>query len=187
MGRPNMLDNTPGMVELVAELYAAGLNNREMLEQLPISDAATLRRWLKDERVQQHTATIMGERALRVRRKIDSEIDGRLENPVRLREMPVDTLLKIRKEYAPEVIHQAGEEAHEVMTRLYRAARKNPALANALNDLNFDDPDAPVAAASSEVIDADAEELPAIDVQAAVDAALEKKRKPEPPSDALEI
>lgn len=174
--RRNMLDNTPGLIELIAELYSAGLNNKEMLENLPISDPAALRKYLKDERVQAKTAEIMGERALRVRRKIDSEIDSRLSNPKRLRDMPADTLLKIRREYAPEVIHKAGEEAHEVMTRLFLAARKNPALANALNDLNMDDPSAPVAATSEEVI----EQEPEIDVQASVDAALEQVRNPDP-------
>lgn len=169
--RRNMLDTTPGLIELVAELYAAGLNNKEMLENLPISDPKSLRQYLKDERVQKAVAEIMGERAVRVRRKIDTEIDSRLSNPKRLRDMPVDSLLKIRKEYAPEVIHQAGEEAHEVMARLFMAARRNPALAQALNDLNFDNPSAPVAATSEEVLDAEAEEEP-IDVAAAVEAAL---------------
>ena len=175
--RRNMLDKTPGLIELVAELYAAGLNNKEMLENLPISDPAALRNYLKDERVQQKVAEIMGERALRVRRKIDSEIDSRLSNPKRLRDMPADTLLKIRREYAPEVIHQAGEEAHEVMARLFLAARKNPALAEALNDLNFDNPEV-IDSTSVEVVEEPEEG--AIDVAAAVEVALEQVRNPDP-------
>lgn len=176
--RANLLDTTPGLIDLVAELYAAGLNNREMLENLPISDTnhASLRKYLKDDRVQRKVAEIMGERALRVRRKIDSEIDSRLSNPKRLRDMPAETLLKIRREYAPEVIHQAGEEAHEVMARLYRAASKNPELAEALNDLNMEDPNAPVAATSEEVIEGE----PEIDVAASVEAALEQARNHDP-------
>jgi len=185
-----MLENTPGLRELVAEFYAAGFNNREMLEELPISDPVTLRKWLKDDGVQQIVQNIMGERAVRVRRKIDTEIDARLSNPKRLRDMPVDSLLKIRKEYAPEVIHQAGEEAHEVMSRLYRAARKNPELANALNALNFDDPDAPVAATSEEITPEG--HNPAINVEEAVAEALKNREKPAPAenyagADALDV
>lgn len=173
-GRPTLLDKQPGLIELVAELYAAGLKQSEILDELPISQAATLRNWLKDERVVVHVEEIMRERSKRIRRKVDGEIEKRLSDPKRLRNMPEESLLKIRKEMSSDFPDRGSTDAEHtrIIEQLYLEAANNPAAAELIQKLNLD-PEATITVTAEEI--EDAEEAPAeIDVNAVLQSALQE-------------
>lgn len=170
-GRPTLLDKQPGLIELVAELYAAGMKQSEILEELPISQAATLRSWLKDERVVIKVEEIMRERSMRIRRKVDGEIEKRLSDPNRLRNMPEESLLKIRKEMSADFPDRGSTDAEHVriVEALYLEAAENPAAAELIRKLNLDPSD--TITVSAEEVAPEDEELEEIDVDAVLKAA----------------
>lgn len=189
-GRPTLLDKQPGLIELVAELYSSGMNQDQMLENLPISTKAALRRWLKDERVVLQTEEIMRERSLRIRRKVDGELEKRLGDPNRLRHMPEESLLKIRKEMSSDFADRGASDAEHtrIIEQLYLAAANNPAAAELIAHLNLD-PDGTTTVTAEEVQDADvvddADEPPPIDVDAALAEAF--KETEDEPEGGLEL
>lgn len=79
----------------LVEAYVAGATRAEMLTVFSVS-APTLRRWLQDPRVVAEVNEAIQIRANGFVRKIDSEINARLDKHIR--HMPLDDLLKIRRE-----------------------------------------------------------------------------------------
>lgn len=82
--------------ESFARAYVSGASMRELAETYRIS-LPTCRSWVKDPRVQRLITDGMNERVNRLTRKIDSEIENRINGP-HMRNMGLDDLLKIRKE-----------------------------------------------------------------------------------------
>lgn len=157
-GRRSLLEDTPGLIDLVAELYASGMTHREMMEHLPITDRGALGRWLKDPRVQVATQKIMQERSIRIRRKVDGELEARVSDTNRLRQMPPETLLKIRKDLSSDFIEgTTGPEMHQTISDLWLLAATDPEAARILNKLNLmqDGDVKEIAAAVEEVEDAE--------------------------------
>jgi len=179
-GRPTLLDKQPGLIELVAELYAAGLKQQDILAELPVSDTQTLRNWLKDERVAAKVEEIMREKSMRIRRKVDGELEARVSDPNRLRQMPPETLLKIRSELSKDFPERGSSDAEKtrILEKLYLMAATNPAAAQLIGELNLD-PEDTVTVTAEEITDA--EEVEAIDVDAVLANAL---KEDEPPPDS---
>lgn len=175
-GPRTMLDRQEGLIEFVAELYASGMKQKDMIEELPISDRNTLSKWLKDERVTLKVEDILREKSLRIRRKVDAELEARVSDNNRLRQMPPETLLKIRAELSKDFPAREGTDAEHVriVEALYLKAASNPAAAELIRELNLD-PEGTITATGEEVTDAEVVEpddaLPAIDVDASLAAA----------------
>lgn len=184
-GRPTLLDKQPGLIELVAELYASGMKQGDILDNLPISDPQTLRNWLKDERVLVLVEEILRDKSIRIRRKIDGELEARVADPKRLRQMPPETLLKIRSELSKDFPDRRDSDAEHtrVVEQLYLMAATNPAAAELIAKLNLD-PDDTVTVTAEEIHEDDVE---AIDVDAVLAEALAKQEPPPDDDGALEI
>lgn len=80
----------------LAEAYVAGASVTELAETFGCT-RATVRKWLKDPRIQGAITQGMTERVNRLTRKIDTELENRIAGP-HLKHMPLDELLKIRRE-----------------------------------------------------------------------------------------
>lgn len=175
-GRPSLLDKQEGMIEFVAELYASGMTKAAMIEELPISDRATLNNWIKDERVSMKVEDILREKSLRIRRKVDAELEARVSDKRRLQMMPPETLLKIRSELSKDFPEKTASDAEHVkiIEQLYLLAATNEAAAELIQKLNLD-PEGTITATGEEVQDAEVVEEedvpPPIDVDAALAAA----------------
>jgi hypothetical protein len=176
-GPRTMLDRQEGLIEFVAELYASGMSQRDMIEELPISDRATLSKWIKDERVSLKVEEILREKSLRIRRKVDAELEARVSDKKRLQHMPPETLLKIRSELSKDFPERDGTDAEHVriVEALYLKAAHNPAAAELIRELNLD-PEGTITATGEEVTEAevvepDPDALPPIDVDASLAAA----------------
>mgnify|MGYP001053231998 CR=1 FL=1 len=187
-GRPTLLDKQPGLIELVAELYASGLKQKDILEEIPASDPQTLRNWLKDERVVQKVEEIIRERTLRIRRKIDGELEKRIADPNRIRQMPPESLLKIRDSMTKDLPPRSASDAEQtrIIEQLYLMASTDPAAAALIAKLNLD-PEGTVTVTAEEIVD-DAEEAPAaIDVETVLEAALQKQEDDIEPEEGLPL
>lgn len=180
-GPKTLLDRQEGLIEFVAELYASGMTLVDMIEQLPITDRATLRKWIADPRVSEKVEEILREKSLRIRRKVDAELEARVSDKRRLQMMPPETLLKIRAELSkdfPEVSSSDAEQ-NRIIDQLYLLAANNPAAAEVISQLNLD-PEGTVTATVEEVTEAevveepDPDAPPAIDVDNALKAAFAK-------------
>lgn len=183
-GRRSLLDRQEGLIELVAELYASGMTKKKMLEELPVTQNATLNNWLKDERVQSKVEEILREKSLRIRRKVDAELEARVSNKQRIQQMPPETLLKIRSELSKDFPENRTSDAEHtrIIEQLYLEAANNPAAAELIQKLNLD-PEGTITTTAEDVTDAEVEPddaLPAIDVDAALKAAFESEEQPEP-------
>jgi transposase len=131
-GRPSRL-NDPGFIDLFAALVVSGATNEEIAQQCEISDRS-VRNYKKDPRVKAAAIKLTEDRILRITRKVDSEIEQRLQHP---NEIPTDELIKLRKEYLPGFVRQqvdAQADAatiEEVMTEI----EDDPELAEKLREL----------------------------------------------------
>ena len=157
MGRPNRLDTTPGLRDLVAEMYATGMTRKAMAEQLETTDK-TLKRWLADPEVSVKVEALLRERIIRIRRQVDGELEARIGNKRRLSQMPEETLLKIRKELAADLpARQDASSAERAVEKLWLIAADNPEAAKILHMLGLDDSEA---SPTIELEDAEVVELP---------------------------
>ena len=165
-------------------MYAAGMTQKKMIEELPVSHPATLRNWLKDDRVQSKVEEILREKSLRIRRKVDAELEARVSNKQRIQQMPPETLLKIRAELSKDFPENRTSDAEHtrIIEQLYLEAANNPAAAELIQKLNLD-PDGTITTTAEDVTDAEEiepdESLPAIDVDATLQAALDSEEQPE--------
>lgn len=141
-GRKSYLDKIDGLRDLVAQLYVSGIKQDDMLAQLPISDKATLRNWLKDEGVMSRADKLIRERTLRIVRKVDSTLEARLLDDKQRGQMSTETLLKIRKELMPDIAAQApkGATVEAVMDFLWKRSATDERVAYVLDLMNQHDP-----------------------------------------------
>lgn len=141
-GQPNRLDTTPGLRDLVAEVYAAGMTRKAMSEHLNCTDK-TLKRWLADPEVSVKVEALLRERIIRIRRRVDGELEARIGNKRRLSQMPEETLLKIRKELAADLpVRTDASSAERAVEKLWLIAADNPEAAKILHMLGLDDGEA---------------------------------------------
>lgn len=132
-GRISRLDDSD-FAKSVAELYVRGVSHPEMAEELGCSKD-TIRVWIKDPRVQAHARRISIERVNRITRKIDGEMEARVELAG---DLDIKDLLSIRKEYLDRPLKiGAGEESDlgKVNNELAEAMDDDPAFAQRLFDM----------------------------------------------------
>lgn len=130
MARISKLAN-PEFAKAVAEAYVVGMTREEMADEFGChKDTITI--WNRDPRVQAHVSRLAQERVNRITRKVDKEIEARLQDA---EDMDTDTLLKIRKEFLHNVIKGAegsGANSAETVNETIKAVEENPDLAGAL-------------------------------------------------------
>lgn len=86
----------PNVAKAVAIAYIEGMSRQEMADEFGVKDLDTITAWCRDPRVKAHAAKFAQERVLRITRKVDSEMERRMQD---LKDMDVEQILKIRKEY----------------------------------------------------------------------------------------
>lgn len=130
MARISKLAN-PEFAKAVAEAYINGMSRAEMAEIFG-AHKDTITDWTRDPRVQAHAAHLAQERVLRITRKIDSEIEHRVEDAD---DMDTELLLKIRKEFLDRSLkidlNNAKDDAG-TMSDMIDALEANPELASQL-------------------------------------------------------
>lgn len=132
-GRKSQL-NDPDFARQIAELYVRGVSREEMAEELGCH-RDTISVWVKDPRVAAHARKIAVDRATRISRRIDSEMEGRLAY---ISTWEIDTILKVRKEYLDRPLKvAAGEDVDtaKATNELAEALDQNPDLAKQLAEL----------------------------------------------------
>lgn len=125
----------PEFARAVAQSYVNGDSREEMAEIFGVHKD-TISTWTRDPRVQAHTIKFATERVMRITRRIDSEIERRVED---LEEADIDTMLKIRKEYTERALKnlaQPGdnEQAKNVSDTI-EALESDPEMARELQRL----------------------------------------------------
>ena len=120
-GRPSVLDSTD-TVEEFAEAWAAGATRAELAEMFKVTKQ-TITKWTQRDDVKEAAKKIIGDRALKVKRKTDTQIENLLENP---EELTVDEILKIRKAFAPDVPQDATMTDEEMIAKAMALLDENP-------------------------------------------------------------
>lgn len=132
MARTSKLAN-PEFAKAVAEAYIDGMSRTEMAEIFG-AHKDTITDWTRDPRVQAHAARMAQERVLRITRRIDAEIENRLDN---IGDMDEELLIKLRKEFLDRSLkvdlNNAKDDAG-TMADAIDALENNPELAAQLKD-----------------------------------------------------
>lgn len=119
----------------VAHMHAAGYSRRQIAEELCAQlhlesppNESTISRWLKRDDIKKEVAKIMGERAQRIRRHVDTRVEALLTEETTLKKLTVKDLVAIRKEYAPSISTPQDEEDKEFekLKMAFNAASENP-------------------------------------------------------------
>lgn len=132
MARISKLAN-PEFAKAVAEAYINGMSRAEMSEIFG-SHKDTISDWCRDPRVQAHAARFAQERVLRITRKIDNEIESRVEDAD---DMETELLLKIRKEFLDRSLKidlNSAKDDAGTMSDALDALEDNPELASQLKE-----------------------------------------------------
>lgn len=129
MARVSKLAN-PEFAKAVAEAYVNGSSRPEMAEMFGVHKD-TISDWTRDPRVQAHAAGFAQERATRITRRIDSEIETRLADA---EDMDTELLLKIRKEFMERSgkIELGNKGDAATMSEMIDVLEANPDLAGQL-------------------------------------------------------
>lgn len=133
MARVSKLAN-PGFAKAVAEAYINGMSRSEMADMFD-AHVDTITLWTQDPRVQAHAARMAQERVTRITRKIDTEIEGRLQDA---HDMETELLLKVRKEFLDRALKiDLGnpKENPDTINETIAALEENPELAAAFKEL----------------------------------------------------
>lgn len=124
----------PDKLELFAQALSEGESTKELAKLFLISER-TVRIYKKDPRVKAAALKYIEDRVIRVTRKVDAQIEQRLENP---EELDTDTLLKIRKEFLGGVLRlqtQGGKADSDTINEAMDAIESNPEFAKELQEL----------------------------------------------------
>jgi len=124
----------PVFAKLVAEAYIDGCSRKEMGKMFGVC-ADTVGVWTKDVRVQTHAARMAQERVTRITRKIDTTMEGRLQD---CHQMDTEVLLKIRKEYLDRALKidlGSGKDNPDTVRDAVNLLEENPNFAAGLSQL----------------------------------------------------
>lgn len=125
-GRTSALEDVDFAKE-VASAFVAGLTRRRMAEMFSVNEW-TITQWRRDPRVKVHAMKMIEDRVLAVTRRVDSEIEGRLQNPG---DLTVKELLEIRKEYLGGKLREQTENVDDdTMHQAMELLEKYPELAS---------------------------------------------------------
>lgn len=123
----------PDFAKAVAEAYSDGMSRAEMAAMFNVSKP-TITTWTRDPRVQAHASKMALDRVNRITRKVDSEIDARLQH---IDNWDIDTILKVRKEYLDRSLKidlGVGATA-ETTNEILEAMDSDPDFAEAILEL----------------------------------------------------
>ncbi len=128
----------PGYAESVAELLAQGLTHQEVADGLGDgTHKDTIKRWVRNPKVQAHLSRLREERVNRITRRLDQIIEGRLSDKTALGEMDIKDLVALRRELLPpaaqRVVVSRGADEAEATMELMQVLARNPELAAAMN------------------------------------------------------
>jgi hypothetical protein len=132
-GRPSKLDD-PEYIVLFAQALAEGLTIPELAD-LFIIGQRTAREHKNNPLVRAAALKYIEERVIRITRKVDSQIEQRLQNVAVL---DTATLLKIRKEFLGGVMRlqtQGGKDDPDTISAAQSQLEDNPELVAKLLDL----------------------------------------------------
>jgi hypothetical protein len=143
MGGISRLDQFPGLRELVARHTVDGLSQGDtaaaVAEAFPTLEGTTrdtVRRWLKDAKVQAHIEALAKERVNLIARTIDRELAGRLGDDEKRQKMDTRTLIELRREILPphaqRHILSRGVDEGAAATEAWLALTRNPDAARTL-------------------------------------------------------
>lgn len=128
MGRPHALSN-PDFCREIAAAFVAGITRSQMAEMFDVAES-TISRWRRDPRIKPHAMKMIEDRVLSVTRKVDSEIEARLQYAS---DLTVKELLEIRKEFLAGTLRQKMEAIDdETMTEAMKLLEDNPELTTQL-------------------------------------------------------
>jgi transposase len=135
MARTSRLANVE-FAKQVADAYMAGMNRQEMADEFG-AHVDTISDWIRDPRVQAHARITASERIARITRKLDREMERRLDE---VEDMDPELLLKIRKEYMDRPVkidmNTSGQvDSPENIGEIVGALEDNPELAEVLKRL----------------------------------------------------
>lgn len=136
----NTLDRVDGLRDRIAELWAEGVTNRGIAEQVfkdfpeiesePVK--TTVINWRHDEQVANKIHALMRDRVTRIVRRTDYALAKRLEDDD---DLTVDEIIKIRKEMAPTRDALDDDEKvdpGQAAMDLFGAAVEDPDLARSI-------------------------------------------------------
>lgn len=131
-GRTSLISQ-PEFAQAVAQAYVDGMNRQEMADEFNVSPG-TITTWTKDPRIVTRAAKLTQDRVLRITRKIDNEIDQRLEE---VDEMDIELMLKIRKEFLSKALVMPEEKTDTASATndIQGAMEEDPELAKALVEM----------------------------------------------------
>lgn len=140
MARTSALDEYPELRDFVAVHWHEGFSNQaiadKVAEEWPALEPVgrTIIRWRQDAEVEEKVARMNRERAARVVRRTDAVIMQRLDELAK--EMDIDELLKIRKQFLPTVdaLGEPGEKRDKagIVKELFQKASDDPDFAKQL-------------------------------------------------------
>jgi hypothetical protein len=107
MARVSAFEHNPDLARQFAEVYAEGASREELATAFGIHKD-TVTRWTKRPDVQAIVTELRQQKANRILRKVDSRIEGILENEETLKNLDLKDLLAIKKEYTPQRIEVGG-------------------------------------------------------------------------------
>lgn len=127
----------PGYAEALAELASRGLSLRDIAGELNDgTHYSTVGRWLRHPKVQAHLSRLREERVNRVTRKLDHEIEQRLDDKKAVQSMDMKDLVALRRELlgpaAQRVVVSKGADESAAAAELMGVLARNPELAQAL-------------------------------------------------------
>lgn len=133
-GRKSRLAD-PNFAKAVAELYISGMSRKEMAEELNCIPE-TVGIWCQDPRVQAHAGRLALERVNRITRKIDSEMEARMQH---INQWSLDEVLKVRKEYIERAIKVGVDLSDaakgDTVNEISEAMDQSPEFAEQLREL----------------------------------------------------
>lgn len=132
MARIAKIDQIEGGVEAFAQAWADGANRRQLCEEFGVESVDTITNWTNRDDVKAAAGKYIRDRVLKVKRSVDAKIEQAIADlhPVD----DIDALLKIRKEFAPDVPRDAEASSLELLEMAFEELDKNPELAAKLRE-----------------------------------------------------
>lgn len=120
-GRPSPMDQEEN-VQLLAQLYADGASRAEMADTFGVHED-TISRWTRRADVQALVTQLRQARANRILRKVETRIEGLLENEETMKKMDLKDLLAIKRDFTPQRVEvgRAGDFSEAAELAMWEA------------------------------------------------------------------
>lgn len=131
MGRTAKLDQIEGGVETFAEAWVLGATRADLAKHFSISKE-TVTSYIQRDDVKAAAGKLIRDRILKIKRSADAKIAQALEELDAKDD--IDSILKIRKEFAGEIIPDGEMSDQELLEAAFDALDSNPELAEQLTE-----------------------------------------------------